>query len=390
MSQSPPLTASSAINSKLPAASAELRMGTPQSARAPAPTPNPDHDLDRLFGLVRDIRAEAQNLQTSLAEIKSKTELVDNVVRENETRASLAEQAEIFKYNRVQIDERLRELRAFLNANPGYYSQSGDDVTFIENHWERASLNWPQQTHSLSEVLVRIATVDRFLGLLICRCGLVTIPERVDRHLRQLRVGRSLDFHNTFKDELPLVADRIEVLDYLFDHPLAIEGVVDAVQGLIYRTSANVWRRVASWSIPILLPLLGALFLLIADRYFRLLPKDSLFQDIMRGYWVLIAGGYTHVIIGALKEARAKTGKVFLAIEDWLLWLHIKELQIMVGILSLWVGVIGVLVINKSLPISTAFFVGYSIDSFADLFLERFSATVTNRTDALKQALVKT
>jgi hypothetical protein len=342
-----------------------------------------------LFGLVRDIRAEAQNLQASLAEIKSKTELLDTEVRGKEVQAVVIEQSLIFDYNRVQIDERLAALRSFLNASPTYYSQSGDDITFIENHWERASRNWPKHDDPLSDVVVKIAKVDKFLTLLVCRCGLVTIPERANRHLRQLRVGRSLDFHSTFKDELPNEADRVEVLDYLYDHPLAIEGVVDAAQGLIFRTSSNLGRRITSWSIPILLPLLGALGLFIANDTFGILPKDSSFQQIMRGYWVLIAGGYAHVIVGALKEARSKTGKVFLAIEDWLLWLHIKELQILVGILSLWVGVIGVLVINRSLPITTAFFVGYSIDSFADLFLERFSATVTTRTESLKKDFAK-
>jgi hypothetical protein len=389
MSQSPPISVPPARSLSAAASAPPSASGFSVSSGGEAPEYGSTNAIEVFFGLVRDIRAEAQNLQSSLQEVQLKTQLSESASREREVKAALQANDKIFGHNRQQIDDRLEDLRAFMRANPFAYSNNGDDVTFIENYWERATNSWPNIDDPLDEIIVKMVKADHYLSKMICRCGLVTIPARVNEHLRQLRVGRPLDFHATFEDELPILADRLAVLNYLYAHPLAIEGVVDVEQGSIFRVSPNLGRRVVSFVIPILLPLLGAWLLPIAYRYYQPAASEEFLRALLKSYWALIAGGYIHVVVGALKEARANKGKSFLAIEDWILWLHVKELQIIVGILSLWVGFIGVLAINKSISVGTAFFVGYSIDSFADLFLERFSNTVTARTQSLKTDLTK-
>lgn len=360
---------------------AEAAAVVANSARTPL------ENFYRLLGLIRDVRAEAQNLQRSLNEVRKKSELVDNNVREAEIGAAMGEQTRIFEYNTNQIAIKFLQARASLEADGHLYSQMGDEVSHIENFWERATASWPTVAQPSSAILAGLDRVDAHLHQLILRCALITIPERVTEHLNQLRAGRSLDFHSTFKDEVESEADRIELLNYLYDHPLAVPGVVDVEHGKIYRTSPKAWRRSISYLIPLLLPAIGALILPYAYKSVDENATDAFLYSLVKGYLVLIAGGYAHVLVGAFKEARGTGRKAFFALEDWLIWLHVKEVQIVVGIMSLWIGFIGILVVNKSVPIVTAFFVGYSIDSFADLFLERFSATVATKNVAVKKVV---
>jgi hypothetical protein len=55
------------------------------------------------------------------------------------------------------------------------------------------------------------------------------------------------------------------------------------------------------------------------------------------------------------------------------LWVHVKQVSILAGILTLWAGYIILIVIQQIADAGAAFFVGYSIDSFMDLFLVRFT-----------------
>ena len=57
------------------------------------------------------------------------------------------------------------------------------------------------------------------------------------------------------------------------------------------------------------------------------------------------------------------------------------------GVASLIVGIVGLVLLTPKIDWATAFFVGYSIDNFVVLFLQRFSKTVATNTDAIKQKL---
>jgi hypothetical protein len=166
-------------------------------------------------------------------------------------------------------------------------------------------------------------------------------------------------------------------------HPLVVNGVVDVDQGIIYSVSLKSWRRFLSFLPVLILPVIGAII-------FKFIDDADLIADPAKsynlgGYAALIAGGYVHVIVDALKQARDEKGQSFLAVEDWLLWFHVKELSIIVGLISLFIGYAGLsYFLKKPAEVSTAFFIGYSIDSFVDLFLARFSKTVATHTAAIK------
>ena len=60
----------------------------------------------------------------------------------------------------------------------------------------------------------------------------------------------------------------------------------------------------------------------------------------------------------------------------------------MAEIVSLWVALLGLAYVRK-VDVGTAFFVGFSIDSFVDLFLERFTSAASAKTQAITAQIQK-
>jgi hypothetical protein len=90
-------------------------------------------------------------------------------------------------------------------------------------------------------------------------------------------------------------------------------------------------------------------------------------------------------VVDALKQAQRRGAGSFLALEDWFLWVHVREAALLVGIVSVWAVLVG-LALTLSQPGSitfiTAFAVGYSLDSFLGLFITRFDTVARSAVDA--------
>jgi hypothetical protein len=340
-------------------------------------------DVQRMLGLVREIRAEAQNLQSSLAEVRQQTEGVDVIAQEQQVKERLEQHTALFTCNQQHISTRVAALRSLLDQNPLLLAGCGDKVVTIENAWERTVLAWPQAGHSGGQIVQRAEKADRQLNALVRQCGLLTIPDRANIHLRELPVGQPLDFHLTFQDELPLLEDRQEILAHIAAHPKAVEGVVDFAHGLIYRTSPHVYRQLLSLCWILLLPVVGGVALLLATRP-AIAVLEPPFTAYLPVYLLLWGGGVAHVLVDIVKQERSGQGA--LALSGRWLWLHAKEASLMMGGLYLVIGFIGLLAWNHWQPIDglTAFTVGYSIDSFVDIFLQRFHTFASASVEALK------
>ena len=78
----------------------------------------------------------------------------------------------------------------------------------------------------------------------------------------------------------------------------------------------------------------------------------------------------------------------FRAIDDWLLWIHVREMSILVSILALWLTLFG---LAEAFPNGingvTAFTAGYSIDSILGVFITRFDARSGGATNELASLL---
>jgi hypothetical protein len=100
-------------------------------------------------------------------------------------------------------------------------------------------------------------------------------------------------------------------------------------------------------------------------------------------------GGAAHYIVNAVKQFRTNPGKTLTVLGDGLLWFHVKEVTVFLGILTLLVGFSGIVFLHVGTDLWTAFFAGYSIDSVIDLVLLRFADSSSMRMDALEMQLAQ-
>jgi len=356
-------------------------------------SPSPDEPSGQEFyarGLVRDIRVHSQDAQHSVAHIKSALSLLDRGAHLDEELTDVLKRSHAtFERNKAHICDLLTRIEAVFNERRDLYNDFGDEVCQVADLWERVIQNWPAKQDKVDTLARRLAEIKNWLREIIWHCGFVTIPPRVNEHLNGLRPGQALDFHKTFIDELPDKKDRDEILKYLKDHPLYIEGITDAEHGVIYRADHNPRVRMGSVLRIVMLILAGFPLVWIACHSGDWLSltgwpvRPVQFRSFLVAYVFVLLGSFLHVVIAAFKQARSGTDQPFTALEDFVLWIHVKEFPIMGGIVSVWFGLFGMVFLGKLPEWQTALFVGYGIDSVVDVLLKRFEAAVPNQASAL-------
>jgi hypothetical protein len=202
---------------------------------------------------------------------------------------------------------------------------------------------------------------------------------------------------SAFKDEFPQAPERRKrLIDNLAQQANVIEGgVVDADKGKIYRVAPtrrgqlmSVWRLSLFILLGFLLPLalaFGRKLLPVDETVSGNWPSGSL-QTLLDNYVLILLGSGAHFAVAALKASKIQTGLDFQALNDWVLWVHVREVQIFKGIAYIWTGYILLSFGIHKLDWYSAFFAGYSIDSVTELFLGRFEATVAEKTKLLTKS----
>jgi len=169
---------------------------------------------------------------------------------------------------------------------------------------------------------------------------------------------------------------------------------VDRANGRILK-AARGGRRVVSFVLvfgALLLPVLGIYVYAHLPVWFPgngLSSTPGQFANLLLAYGAIVVGSLVHITVDALKQSRSGQGLPFGALDNVILWVNVKETSIVMGVVSLWVALAGVasLYPHSQVPVSTALLVGYSLDSFVDLFLQRFESKATAATDALKKEI---
>ncbi len=363
----------------------------------PPPGELPDKDdFYDLMGHVRDIRVEAQNLQRMLDDLKKMAKIEDARTRERETAKLLGEWKELYVRNASQICVHFAAIKAIFERNSGYYDSCGDELTCMDNAWDRVTAAWPALKNSAARVTAPdIPRVEEALREIIFHAGYVTIPSRANQHLEKKWVGQQLDFHATFADEMPAKEERQEILKRLHENPMAVNGIVDPGNGMIYRFAEKGWRRVASYVLMALAfagcGALAVLFAKAGDWYgIQGYPLSGLrLKALIFNYLAIMLGGLFHLAFTALKQYRASQEGAFVALDNWFLWGHVKEKPIIGGIFMIWVVYLGWLIAHGSQDAVALFFVGYSFDSFIDLFLKRFEVAAAKKKETLEKSVTK-
>lgn len=346
-----------------------------------------------LIGHVRDIGREAQNLRQYEEELRGKV---------SENHAEVAEVKSVWQegytilteHASPAVKQHLEALRTLMESvDPNLYRQDGSEITAIEDEWARVKPNWPTcpadgQPLDVHTMLTQIDAVEQVLCEVVIHVEKLTLPDRVNSQLKMMRIGQTIDFQAEYSDEIPTLQAQTLALNYLYDHPLMVQGLVDVENGLIYRTSPNPLRRAASIFGNILAVILGGA-LVVLFYQFLVFSKDLTLQGLLTAYISVMIGGAAHYIVNAVKQFRTNPGKTLTVVGDGLLWFHIKELTVFWGILTLLVGFLGIVFLKLGTDLWTAFLAGYSIDSVIDLVLLRFADVSSTRIDALKKQLTQ-
>jgi hypothetical protein len=347
--------------------------------------------FNAFFGYVRDIRVNAQDLHDLLSSLSKKNEIANTSTKSSEIKEFLQKTAPLFKKNEEQIKEHLDVIPHLMKEESSIYDYLGDEIGIIENLWNRCTLELSLILKAEDESLLssQITAAQSLLEDIIFHAGLISIPSRASQHLDNLMIGQPLDFHETFKDELPKKEDRLKILQYLSTHPGSIEGIVVPEKGIIYKASRDPSRVCFSLLLiggMVLVGALGCYFAKDITGWLRIsLPQYTVGKSIFTAYLLIMLGGLFHIGIDALKQVRSGE-KEFLALEKGFLWIQVKEVPIIMSIFSLWVGLLFLIFYSTTVDWKVAFFVGYSIDSVVDLFLKRFTASASTSLESLSSS----
>jgi hypothetical protein len=344
----------------------------PRSAPpAPAPTANTvlPQDLNRL----RKLRAEAQGLQ----------EILDKVRTGEMAIASFAE----------YIKKTLDDMRSLIDS----IGDENDTIRSIHNIWEQMSVNPllrdPAAATAAQDQLHHLSALDQQIRKLVFHLGFLTIPARLSEWLAQARPGYYIPFHLVFEDEMPNPEDRTRLLNYLAWSPEGVKGgIVDAASGLIYRYSEKASARWISVAL-LFFGLLAATGVVAVSCLFPLFGSEITRANLpafLAGWGAILAGIVTHAGIASVKRAQARgglppviaVGDLTYIIDAWLGQLGLRLLLALIGFFGLVfaAGVAEVTVLNT-------FLVGYSLDSFVELFGASLEQRATAQVSALKQRL---
>lgn len=407
-----------------------LPLKIPPPEIPPPDMPPPDGEIptvsrvrNEFYGTLRTIRAEIENLRDSLDAIRKANAADKSDNREKIFKPAWDENQEIIEANIMPVTGMFnrfsKEIYTKEPSGSELYDDKNDEVTRLENQWQRFVKIWDRLGKSkkydeTAEFLDRIDDLDKLLCGMIYRINILTIPGRINNHIRSLWPGQQLNFLENFGDELCKKDDASSVLTYIKNHPRCIYGVINEEKGLIYKVDPGAVRKFFSFAMIGIIWFFTFLFVaflpavLSATRYpFSIAVPNMTIANIsvtsldfasstpvdtkITGFFLcvcyalVIIGGLAHVLVGGLKQAKSAPTGSRLAVEGWIQWFHINEQQNWAAALSLFVGFIFMLVILKTADYATAFFIGYSIDSIVDLFITRLDVTATAKSDEIKK-----
>lgn len=316
---------------------------------------NPD-----LLRRLHELRAEVQDLQSVLASVRS-------------GQASLKIYASVIQKTRDKVRPILENL-----DDPAY----PDLIRHILNAWERVSacplMTDPEADYEAQEQMGYLQMLDEQFNKIIFLIGQRTIPERVNDWLQRSRPGYYLPFNLVFESELPSAEDRQKVLNYLAWAPKAVKnGIVDPNQGLIYRYAQERKARARSLGWVIFMFVLFSGLVVGACFLGGLLPAGGWpltaanLGMMVAGWLAVLVGVIVHLAVGSVKRSKQNGGlPAVLAINDLPLVIDARKGQIILKMFLALLGLFFLVFVTgvDKMSVLSAFLVGYSLDSFTELF----------------------
>jgi hypothetical protein len=340
------------------------------------------------FGLLREIRTDAQYLQNLFEETMGLASKLDAAGRAALMDRVLGDRMQA-RIN-YPISRNLDAFEVLFAADNVQREWGSDAIESIRLNWLQVIDLWPNAALTYDEQRQAIDQAQVCLDQIVYQCASLTLSPRVNDTMINLRVGQPLDFDFVFGSELPRSADKRKrlLLELAQEGGVLGSAVVDVEQGVIYKVAeSRQEQRQSAYKLVALLVLAGAIVPLIlawASTLTNQLPFS--WADLPRLYMIYVVvflGAGAHVAVDSLKAARAKTRPDFQAMNDWVLWVHVHYISILWGLGWVLFGYILLIFAMPKLLLPSAFFAGYSIDSITALFLTRFETTVKTNTQAL-------
>jgi hypothetical protein len=366
-------------------------MATAVPSRSPAPDGRKPND-QQLFGRLRQIRAAAQYLQGFAGDTLKQVSALAGTARA--AAVSSAFTATVLQRLDDTVTSQLEAIRLLFTVDVEELEWCADDVATIRLRWARVKDLWPAAADAFEQMETKLAAMDVELDQIVYKCASLTLSPRVNDALANVRIGQVLDFDFEYGDELPKSNDHKKrlLLELAQEGGVLAAGVVDADQRVIYKTAmtrtAQIWSawRLAFWVIAGALAIPAALAAVTSKAGL----DSTLLRSLLKDYIFIFAGSGAHLAVEAIKSAKAQENQrpSFQALNDWILWLHVRERKVFWGIAYVWLGyvllpmTIGV----NNLQWQAAFFAGYSIDSVVEILLGRFESTVKGKAQALVAA----
>ncbi len=286
----------------------------------------------------------------------------------------------------------LRELRA---SSDQLAAARGDEIRAVENGLSGVAGMWSIAEETSVGGIADVDTAVDLLEQIRFDAAYQTIPHRLGEHLVGIRVGKALDFDDTFKNEIPDAKRRALMLSYLAPYAWRQGGMVDTANAVVYKISRSLWWRLASYLSPLFFAGLsiGALvFVANLDNMGLVDDLDSRISDssaLIGAFFLVLAGSIIHLIAENIKQLQAGQVRV-LAIGDTLEWLHLRWAGIALTFIPILVVVFGMRlagVDDNHDEVALYLFAGYSVDSLAGLFLTRFDTAAGARLKLFKRSL---
>jgi hypothetical protein len=386
-----------------PASTGAAAHGQPSSAAAPgAPARGSDRPClpvqaprllrrlgfrERMRGPEQERRAEkARSFYAALRLVRAEVQDLWGVLRL--VRAGKSDMASHAGYVARAVGD-IAELMEFDTPE----TQHADTVARIRNTWEQMMqtplLAQPDGDFTARELLHQLDSVEGQVRLIEYYVGMVTIPNRLNAWLRSTRPGYYVPFHLVFEDELPNAEDRARLLMYLASAPGTVRnGIVDPSTGLVYRYAASPVERVASCALVAVVVWALTMAVAHADSVpaagWPIAQGDT--GALMVGWWALLGGMLLHLGVGSTKRRQASRGlPPVIAVGDLLRVVDARCGQIALKLLFGGMGLFGLCLVAGIAEVTplNAFLVGYSLDSFVEVF----GATMEQRAEAQMSVL---
>lgn len=345
-----------------------------------------------MFSIIREIRASARFLQDAVAQALDRASQLS--YSERDAYLSEALPAALLARIAALIGAGLAEIEGLFVADVAEREWCSGEIATILLTWQTAGDQWPASGLPFEKTQQRLTQIGVLLDRIVYQCESLTLSPSINDIMDNLRIGQPLDFEFEFGPELPKDEKLRERLfqELAQESKVIASGVVDADQRVIYKAAAS--RAAQRWSVVQLIAawLAGGVVVPLAlagiGRVSSEWPiKWDNLEALVVNYVLIAVGSAAHLFVEALKTERAQTRPSFQAMHDWVLWLHVREWQMLWGIGWLVLGYVLISVGIPGLTWQAAFFAGYSIDSVTEVFLNRFSGTVKAQADAIIKVL---